>query len=81
MFQISFLDKNIFISTQKQLFNILKPFFNKSTLENVSIYGSNKDEWLKVLLKEIDEDQIPVFYGGPMKATIGDPKRPGEVFY
>ena len=30
----------------------------------IDVYGTNPDKWKPVLLREIDSDQIPEWYGG-----------------
>jgi hypothetical protein len=48
-------------------------------MERIFIYGSDKDEWTNVLLKEIDCDQLPAYYGGTLTDSHGDPKCPHLV--
>jgi hypothetical protein len=41
---------------------------------------SNDPEiWKAALLKEIDADQLPAFYGGTLTDPDGDPKCPSKV--
>jgi hypothetical protein len=43
------------------------------------MYGHKKDEWLPALLKEIDSDQLPAYYGGTMIDSDGDPRFTSKV--
>lgn len=61
------------------MFNLIKPFMHHSTVSQVRIFGSNKNEWSAALLEEIDADQLPEHYGGTLKSTDGDPKCPHIV--
>lgn len=61
------------------LFNIAKPFMSKTTVETISIYGTDKNEWTRALLSEIDSDQLPDYYGGTLTDSNGDPKCPHLV--
>jgi hypothetical protein len=45
------------------LFNIIKPWMNPLDVKKIMILGEQK-EFLPVLLKYIDENEIPVEYGG-----------------
>ena len=59
------------------LLKIAKPFLSK--VNKISMYGSDKDEWTRALLEEIDPDQLPAYYGGTLTDTNGDPKCPHLV--
>ncbi|KAI9561268.1 hypothetical protein GHT06_012224 [Daphnia sinensis] len=56
------------------VFSMVKPFLHQVTLDKISVFGCDKDEWSAALLKEIDADQLPVYYGGTMTDPNGDPK-------
>lgn len=58
---------------------MVKPFLNQVTHDKISVFGSDKSEWKAALLKEIDADQLPVYYGGTMTDSDGDPKCPSKV--
>ena len=58
---------------------MVKPFLHQVTLDKISVFGFDKNEWSAALLKEIDADQLPVHYGGTMTDADGDPKRPSKV--
>ena len=45
---------------------MVKPFLHQITLEKISVFSFDKKEWSAALLKEIDADQLPVYYGGTM---------------
>ncbi len=47
---------------------------HQSTIDKMRIFGSDKDEWKAALLEEIEEDQIPAYYGGTMVDPDGDTK-------
>ena len=49
------------------------------TLDKISVFGFDKNEWSEALLKEVDADQLPVHYGGTMIDADGDPKCPSKV--
>ena len=54
--------------------------FAQSDFPKIKIFNSSKKEWMAALLDEIDEDQLPTYYGGNMTdATNGDPKCPIKV--
>ncbi|CAG7815170.1 unnamed protein product [Allacma fusca] len=50
--------------TFNYLFTLAKPLMNSRTLGKVQIFGPNRQKWQEVLLKYIDADQIPRFWGG-----------------
>ncbi|KAK4004697.1 SEC14-like protein 2 [Daphnia magna] len=56
------------------VFSMVKPFLHQVTLDKISVFGFDKNEWSAALLKEIDADQLPVYYGGTMTDPDGDPK-------
>jgi len=52
---------------------IIQGFLDKVTKEKIHILSSDPVEWKPVLLKYIDEDQIPQMYGGTaMNLTAED---------
>ena len=58
---------------------MVKPFLHQVTLDKISVYGFDKNEWSAALLKEINADQLPVCYGGTMVDEGGDPKCSSKV--
>jgi hypothetical protein len=58
---------------------MVKPFLHQVTLDKISVYGFDKNEWSAALLKEIDADQLPAYYGGTMVDENGDPKCSSKV--
>ena len=48
------------------------PFLDKNVVDQIRIFGTNKDEWKAALLEEIDADQLPVYYGGTLSDPDGD---------
>lgn len=53
----------------KAIWSIVKVFLDKKTTDKVSLLGS---DYKKALLEWIDEDQLPVAYGGTCQKEIGD---------
>ncbi|KAL7061734.1 hypothetical protein AAHC03_01030 [Spirometra sp. Aus1] len=53
------------------VFSLLKPLLSKETQEKVQVLGSNYTE---ELLKQIDAENLPMYYGGTMTDPNGDPK-------
>lgn len=52
---------------------LMTPFLDKNLVEQLRIFGTNKEEWKAALLSEIDADQIPAYFGGSMTGPDGDP--------
>ncbi|CAG7815168.1 unnamed protein product [Allacma fusca] len=50
--------------TFNYLFALAKPLLNSRTLAKVQIFGPNRANWQTVILRHIDGDQIPPFWGG-----------------
>jgi len=46
------------------LFNIVKPFLSPRTLAKVSIFPAQPNQWIPALLKDIEQDQLPKYFGG-----------------
>ncbi|XP_057372739.1 SEC14-like protein 2 [Daphnia carinata] len=61
------------------VFSMVKPFLHQVTLDKISVFGFDKNEWSAALLKEIDADQLPVYYGGTMTDSNGDPKCSSKI--
>lgn len=57
------------------------PFLDKNVVDQIRIFGTNKEEWKAALLEEIDADQLPVYYGGTMTDENDDPKCLSKVNY
>jgi CRAL/TRIO domain len=55
------------------VFSMFKPFMTQSTIDKFRIFGTDKDEWIKALLEDIDRDQLPKHWGGTMIDPDGDP--------
>lgn len=66
--------KRLFIVKAPKIFpvayNLVKHFLSEETREKIIILGGN---WKEVLLKYIDADQVPVYYGGTLMDPPGDP--------
>lgn len=52
---------------------------HQATIDKIRIFGSDRQEWEKALLEEIDADQLPQHYGGTLTDPDGDPKCPSRV--
>ncbi|XP_014664904.1 PREDICTED: SEC14-like protein 2, partial [Priapulus caudatus] len=50
---------------------IMKPFLTQHTKDKIRMHGG---DWQQNLLREIDIDEIPVFFGGQARGPDGDPK-------
>lgn len=61
-------------------FNVIKRFLHENTLSKVQIYKAEPKKWKKILLSNIDEDNLPQYYGGSMVDPDGDPKCPSKVY-
>ncbi|XP_013870551.1 SEC14-like protein 2 [Austrofundulus limnaeus] len=51
-------------------YNLIKRFMCEETRRKIQVLGS---DWVEVLHKYIDPDQLPVFYGGNLTDPDGDP--------
>ncbi|GAB1602630.1 SEC14-like protein 2 [Argonauta hians] len=60
------------------LFNIVKPLLSSATQSKIHVLGGN---YLPTLLQYIEADQIPVFYGGTLRDSTGDPKCSLQICY
>ena len=49
------------------------------TIDKLRVYGFDSAEWKAALLEEIDTDQLPVYYGGTMADSDGNPQCPSKV--
>ena len=52
---------------------LLKPFMSKKNRNKMRIFNNDSEVWKKVLLAEIDADQLPACYGGTMIDPDGNP--------
>ncbi|CAL8125543.1 unnamed protein product [Orchesella dallaii] len=52
------------------LFNIIKPFLSPRTLDKVSIFPAQQNQWMPVLMKDIEQDQLPKYFGGTAYTAI-----------
>ncbi|KAK6192518.1 hypothetical protein SNE40_003970 [Patella caerulea] len=57
-------------------FNLVRPFLSEATVKKVHILGSNYKE---ELLKHIDADQLPVYWGGTKTDPDGNIKCPSQI--
>lgn len=51
------------------IFNVLKPFIPKQTLEKVDIYGPEPEKWKKVLAERFPLELIPKHWGGTREGS------------
>ena len=58
---------------------MFKPFMTQSTIDKFRIYGTDKEEWIKALLEDIDPHQLPKHWGGTMIDPDGDPMCSSKV--
>ncbi len=61
------------------VFGFIKPLLAQSDVPKIKIFNSTKKEWTSALLEEIDDEQLPTYYGGNMTDPDGDPKCPRKV--
>ncbi|XP_046633787.1 SEC14-like protein 2 [Daphnia pulicaria] len=61
------------------VFGFIKPLLAQSDVPKIKIFNSNKKEWTSALLEEIDDEQLPTYYGGNMTDPDGDPKCPRKL--
>jgi len=54
------------------LYKLVTPFFHHNLVEQIRMYGYNKEEWQAALLEEIEADQLPAYYGGTLTDPDGD---------
>ncbi|ODN04859.1 SEC14-like protein 2 [Orchesella cincta] len=52
------------------LFNIVKPFLSPRTLDKVNIYSAQQSQWMPALMKDIEQDQLPKYFGGTAYTAI-----------
>uniref|UniRef100_A0A8C6M5P1 SEC14-like lipid binding 8 n=1 Tax=Nothobranchius furzeri TaxID=105023 RepID=A0A8C6M5P1_NOTFU len=67
--------KRLFVIKAPKLFpvafNLVRHFLCENTRQKISVLGAN---WQEVLLKHIDEEELPVIYGGKLTDPDGDPR-------
>ena len=49
------------------MFNMVKPFLHPVTLDKISVFRFDKNEWSAALLKEIDADPLHLYLNSEMK--------------
>ncbi|XP_022093237.1 SEC14-like protein 2 [Acanthaster planci] len=59
------------------IFALVRPFLRERTKQKIQILGSN---WREVLLKHIDANELPEFWGGTRHDPDGNPKCPSQGF-
>lgn len=52
------------------IYNLVKPFLSEETAKKIHVFG--KDNWKKALLQDIDEDELPLHWGGTKIGPDGD---------
>uniref|UniRef100_A0A667WF05 SEC14-like lipid binding 8 n=1 Tax=Myripristis murdjan TaxID=586833 RepID=A0A667WF05_9TELE len=67
--------KRLFVIKAPKLFpvayNLVKHFLSEITRDKIFVLGDN---WQEVLLKYIDEEELPAIYGGKLTDPDGDPR-------
>uniref|UniRef100_A0AAQ5Z715 SEC14-like lipid binding 8 n=1 Tax=Amphiprion ocellaris TaxID=80972 RepID=A0AAQ5Z715_AMPOC len=67
--------KRLFVIKAPKLFpvayNLIKHFLSENTRQKIYILGAN---WQEVLLKYIDAEELPAYYGGKLTDPDGDPR-------
>ncbi|XP_070759972.1 SEC14-like protein 2 isoform X2 [Enoplosus armatus] len=67
--------KRLFVIKAPKLFpvayNLVKHFLSENTRQKIYILAAN---WQEVLLKYIDEEELPAIYGGKLTDPDGDPR-------
>lgn len=67
--------KRLFVIKAPKLFpvayNLVKHFLSENTRQKIYILGAN---WQEVLLKHIDAEELPAYYGGKLTDPDGDPR-------
>ncbi|ESO91668.1 hypothetical protein LOTGIDRAFT_163396 [Lottia gigantea] len=58
------------------IYNLARPFLNENTIKKVHVLGA---DYKQVLLKYIDPDQLPVYWGGTKTDPDGNPKCPSLI--
>jgi len=69
--------RRVFVINAPRVFNlafaIVRPFLNEATANKIRIIaGSEASQWAKVMLNEIDADQLPAHYGGSLTDPDGN---------
>ena len=55
-------------------YGLIKPFLNEVTVKKITMFGgSDASRWKKVILEQVDAEQLPVQYGGTMADPDGNP--------
>ncbi|XP_063926062.1 SEC14-like protein 3 [Zophobas morio] len=54
-------------------FNVVKRFLNEYTLGKMQIFKNDPKKWKKVLLENIEAENLPEHYGGTLKDADGNP--------
>ncbi|XP_071480707.1 SEC14-like protein 2 [Diadema antillarum] len=57
-------------------YSLIKPFLREDTRKKIHVLGSN---WKEVIMKQIDPDQLPAYWGGSMTDPDGDSKCPSII--
>lgn len=43
---------------------MIKPFLHERTKNKIEVFAHDKKQWAEAMLKEIDAEELPVYYGG-----------------
>jgi len=60
-------------------FSLIKPFLNEYTLGKIYTFRGDKKKYLAELLKVVEKDQIPKYFGGTQVDENGDEKCSSKV--
>lgn len=56
-------------SSFQVVLEVVRPFMSPHTANMLEVYGVDKDEWIPVLRRHVDADQLLVRYGGTRKLS------------
>lgn len=51
---------------------MIKPFLHERTKNKIEVFAHDKKQWAEAMLKEIDAEELPVYYGGKMTDPDGN---------
>lgn len=62
-------------------FSVVRKFLNEYTLGKIQIFKNDPKKWKKALLENIDENNLPKYYGGELVDPDGNPKYTSKVWH
>ncbi|XP_017781925.1 PREDICTED: SEC14-like protein 2 [Nicrophorus vespilloides] len=60
-------------------YSVIKRFIDEYTISKINIFKNDPKKWQKVILQNIDPEQLPQHWGGSMVDPDGNPKCPSKV--